>query len=134
MKTIYADTNVFLRFLTNDIPAQSEKVERRFKQAQSGKFAIVVLHITIIEILFHLERWYKLSKKEATEKLAQLLSPSWITTDHKDAVFEALQLYTEKNIDFVDLLTWNITKEAKTKLLSFDKDFDKLSPNLRLKP
>lgn len=134
MKHIIADTNVFLRFLTNDIPAQAQQIEKRFKQAEQRKFIIVILHITIIEILFHLEKWYKLSKKDAVEKVVQIITPSWIEIGSKDAILEALGIYAEKSIDFVDLITWMVAKSKDAKILSFDKHFDKLTPKIRLKP
>jgi predicted nucleic-acid-binding protein len=134
MKTVIADTNIFLRFLTNDVPSQAALVEKRFRQAQSGKLKLRILPITIVEILFHLEKWYKHPKTKAVEKIQNLFSPAWMEVDDKDVIFEALCQYEISNIDFVDILTWSCAKKSKERILSFDKDFDKLNPKLRLNP
>lgn len=134
MLSVVADTNVFLRFLTNDIPSQAKSIEKRFKDTQEGKLLLAVLPITVVEILFQLENWYKFSKQEAVEKLMLLFSPSWLELEDKEAVFEAFAIYKESKIDFVDILTFSMAKKRNAQILSFDKDFDKLSPKLRLEP
>jgi len=134
MTNAVADTNVFLRYLTADLPNQAEKIEARFRQAKSGKIMISVLHIAVVEILFHLENWYHLSKKESSDKLVLLFSQPWLDVDEKRAVLFALTCYPVFNIDFVDLLTWSIAKIKNVKILSFDKHYDRLAPKLRLNP
>lgn len=134
MKTLIADTNIFLRFFTKDILSQAEKVKHIFHEAEKGRVHITVLSITIVEILFQLEHWYKFSKVAAVDKLMVLLSPDWIDIDHKDNIFEALEKYKRVNIDFVDVLTWSMAKSKKAQILSFDKDFDKLQPSIRIEP
>ena len=52
----------------------------------------------------------------------------------KEVIFEALNIYRLNKIDLVDLIIWTTAKNENKKLLSFDKDFDKLSPKIRLEP
>lgn len=134
MFSVVADTNVFLRFLTNDIPSHAQSIEKRFKEAQEGKLRLFVFPITVVEILFQLENWYKFSRQKAVEKLILLFSPSWIEVEDKDSVFEAFALFKESKIDFVDILTFSMAKKRNAQILSFDKDYDKLIPKLRLEP
>jgi len=63
-----------------------------------------------------------------------LFSPDWIIIREKEIIFEAISLYRLKNIDIVDLLVFVTSKNDNKKILSFDKDFDKLSPKIRLQP
>lgn len=134
MTSVVADTNIFLRYLTNDIPEQADRIAKRFADAKAGKLTVVVLHITIIEILFHLERWYHLSKADATGKLLILLSQPWIDVEEKPVVLTALRRYESVTIDVVDVLTGTIAQRRRCKVLSFDRDFEKLSKGLTLKP
>lgn len=134
MTAVVADTNIFLRFLTKDVPDQAKLVVNRFIQAQEEKIVICLLHITLIEILFHLERWYKLAKPDAVNKIILIVSQPWIKVENKNAVLAALSLYRQHNIDLVDLLTWTLSQETKRKILSFDKHYDQLNPKLRLEP
>jgi predicted nucleic-acid-binding protein len=121
---------VFLRFLTNDVPAQAVRVEKRFKEAEKGEIILRILPITVVEILFHLERWYGYSKDKAIEKVESLFRPEWMRVDDKNVIFEALNNYLEVNIDFVDVLTFSYVKSSDQQVLSFDKDYKKLTPNL----
>ncbi|OGK17475.1 hypothetical protein A2774_05520 [Candidatus Roizmanbacteria bacterium RIFCSPHIGHO2_01_FULL_39_12c] len=134
MKKLIADTNIFLRFLTNDIPEQAARVEKRFREAEKTTLQFIVFQITLVEVLFQLEHWYRLKKAEAADKMIRLFSPDWFEIDNKDAVFEALNIYKNKNIDFVDVLVYAIAKKQKLRIFSFDKDFNKLDVNIRLKP
>lgn len=134
MTTVIGDTNIFLRFLTKDVLKQALKVKKIFHQAEQGYLKIFVLHITVVEILFQLENWYDFSSQEASEKLIVLFSPSWLETEDKDGIFEALQMYKNSRIDFVDILTAILAKRRNLKILSFDKDYDKLIPKIRLEP
>lgn len=130
----YADTNIFIRYLTKDIVDQEQKVKQRLLQAKEGKIQLVLTSFTAVEIIFILENYYELPKIEVIEKLHSLLSPSFIMMDQKAAFLDALSLYKNSSIDFVDLFNFTVAKEDKAKILSFDKDFDKLIPKLRVEP
>ena len=134
METAVIDTNIILRYLTNDIPSQAEKVKKRFLEASRGKIQFEILPITIVEIIYQLENWYRLSKDDTIQKLFALFSPEWMIVNNKEIIFEAMNLYRLKNIDFVDLFVFVTAKNEKNKLLSFDKDFDRLTPKIRLEP
>ena len=134
MKTVLVDANLLLRFLTNDVPAQAERVQKRLKEAEKGKLNLVLLPLTVMEVVFHLEHWYHFTKEEVRDKLLILFSPEWIHVEHKAAVFSALRVYAQKNIDFVDIFLWSIAAHEQRGILSFDKDFDKLEPRIRMEP
>lgn len=128
------DANVILRFLIDDVPSQTDKVERRFRQAKEGKLSLFVYHITIVEVLFQLEHWYKYPKEKAVDRLLFLFSPSWFELEQKEEVALALEMYKILRVDFVDVMLLTLTKKRNAFILSFDKDFDKLSPKLRIEP
>ena len=134
MKTVLADTNIFLRFLTKDILPQAQLVRKRIEEAREGKYRLVVLHVTIVEILYQLVNRYHYSRKEAADKLLLLFSPIWMDLEDKPVVFDALEAYKTSRIDFVALIIWASANDRGMKILSFDRDFDKLTPKLRLAP
>lgn len=132
--TYYVDTNIFIRYLTEDVPQQTDLVEKRFEQAKQNQINLIVTEFTIAEVLYVLQSFYKMDKNQAVVKIQTIISTSWIDIKRKEAVLEALLLYKTMNIDFVDLLNWAVAKKNKAKILSFDKDFDKLTPKLRVEP
>lgn len=126
-KEIIVDANVILRFLTADVAELARKAKEFFKKAEEGKHKVIIFPITIAEVVFHLENWYKISREEIFSSLFLFLSPPWIIIPEKNAVLKALEDYKKyKKIDFVDLLLWNFSKELKKELFSFDKDFERL--------
>lgn len=134
MKSFIVDANVLLRFLTNDIVEQAERVEKRFKEAEKGGITLTILPICVIEVIFHLEHWYHYNRQDASHLVETLLSPDWLNVIDKDAVFEALRLYTNETIDFVDILLWVMAGKEKSSILSLDKDYDHLTPSRRIEP
>lgn len=134
MEKAIVDTNVILRYLTNDVPEQARKVTRRFVEAQHGKLQLLLLHITVVEIVFHMTHWYKFSREDSAERVKLLLAFPWLEVEYKDDVLQALSFYAKTSFDFVDILSWSLAHANKASLLSFDKDFDKLEPAIRLSP
>ena len=52
---VFADTNLFLRYLTDDVPEQADAVERLFRRAAAGEMALVTNGLVIAEIVWTLE-------------------------------------------------------------------------------
>ena len=134
MTTVVADANLFLRFLTNDVPFQARRSAERFKDAEKGKLRLILFHFVLIEILFQLENWYKLTRREAGNKLTEILSFEWIEIENKSFVVEALTAYPQTKIDFVDVLLYTLAKGENHQILSFDKDFDIFTTKMRIEP
>lgn len=131
MKTFIGDANIFLRFLTKDVLEQAIKIKKIFEEAEKGKLKILILNITLVEIVFQLEHWYHLSRNEIAEKLTVLFLPSWIEIENKEIIFYILEIYKHTRVDFVDLIIFGFANKRNLRILSFDKDYDKLSPHLR---
>ena len=51
MSRVFVDTNVFLRFLTNDDPAKARRAERLFHDATSGRVLLTTSVLVIAEIV-----------------------------------------------------------------------------------
>lgn len=102
MKILFADANIFLRFLLGDIRSQAQQAKKYFKNAKSGKIKLVVCQIVIFEILFILEKLYAFSKQETVESIKTIVAMEYLEIEDKSVFLEALDLYERKNIDFVD--------------------------------
>ncbi len=51
MVSLFVDTNVFLRFLTNDDPAKARRVETLFRDALRGKIRLTTSLLVIAEMI-----------------------------------------------------------------------------------
>ena len=74
MASRFADTNVFLRFLTNDDPAKAKRAETLFLDALRGKIRLATSLLVIAEIIWTLESFYKLEKPDIAAKVEKILN------------------------------------------------------------
>ncbi len=52
---VFADTNLFLRYLTNDVPQQADAVEALLRRAAAGEVTLVTNSLAIAEVVWVLE-------------------------------------------------------------------------------
>jgi len=127
MKKYYVDSNFFLRFILKDNLNQWIVANGYFKEAKLEKVKLVFLTETIIEIEYVLRKVYKLSRKIILKYLLTLLSINNFEIIDKELLKDALLYYGEKNIDFVDIIIFLKARSQNAEVLTFDKDFDKIS-------
>jgi len=127
MKEYYIDSNFFLRFILKDNLNQWIVANGYFKEAKLEKVKLVFLTETIIEIEYVLRKVYKLSRKIILKYLLTLLSINNFEIIDKELLKDALLYYGEKNIDFVDIIIFLKARSQNAEVLTFDKDFDKIS-------
>ncbi len=99
---LFADTNLFLRYLTNDVPEQAEAFERLLKAAGQGNYTLVTNPMVIAEIVWTLESYYQLSPSEAQRRVLAILNTPGIEVFEGDLVLQAVLWHVEKNVDFID--------------------------------
>ncbi len=126
MDKLILDTNGFLRFLLNDIPEQSEKVSKLLIKAKAKKTEIFIPQIIIFEIEFALDKYYKFPKAEIVDKLGVLLATQYLKIQDVNIFQEALRLFNDKNVDFVDCFLLCDAKSKNATLFTFDKNLKKL--------
>jgi predicted nucleic-acid-binding protein len=100
--SIFVDTNLFLRYLTNDAPAQADAVEKLLRQAEQGKSQLVTNGIVIAEIVWTLESYYELERDEIQNKVLAILNTSGLEISDGNLILKAIIWYAEKNVDFID--------------------------------
>jgi len=124
----FVDTNYFSRFLLADQKAQFKKAEQLFKKAEKGEIKLWTTDVVILEIIWTLHSFYKLKSPVIVEKIRQLLILPGVKFLNKDEILKALDLFIEKEVDFVDAYNFVLGKKAKVAgFVSFDKDFQKLT-------
>lgn len=121
--TYLIDTNIIIRFLTWDNKDLFEKSIKIFKEIEDEKINVEILDSVIAECVYVLESFYKQSRKIISEKLKKIIILNWIINANKLEIIEALNLYENKNIDFVDALIISMCNIWNYKNLSFDKKY-----------
>lgn len=126
MKTVYLDTNIFVRFLIKDIPHQFETAKLWFTKIENKEIKAFASILVINELIWILENYYQLKRAifiPQIEKLL-LLNNIKVVEVKKNLVFDILQIMKEKTIDFTDVYLSSITNIEN--IVSFDKDFAKI--------
>ncbi len=131
----FLDTNIFIRFLTNDIPKKAEACEKIFKKAVEKKQTLFTTDLVIAEIVWVLESIYELQKEEIQDKVEKILNTPNLICPHKDLILSALTIYSEKNIDYIDAYnTLMLREKGIEELYSYDKNYDGIDWLTRLEP
>ena len=131
----FLDTNIFIRFLTDDVPEKADACEDIFKKAVAKQETLFTTDLVIAEIVWVLESFYELPKNEVQDKVEKILNTPNLTCPHKDLILSALILYGEENIDYIDAYNALILKEKGIEeLYSYDKHYNRISWLTRLEP
>ena len=129
----FVDTNIFLRLMTNDIPEKANDCEEIFKKAVEKKETLFITHLVIAEIIWVLESYYELQKKEIQDKVEKILNTPNLICSDKNLILSAVALSSEKNIDFTDAYNACIIKDKGIEeIYSYDKHYDKIEWLTRL--
>ena len=67
VKVAVIDTNVLIRYLTNDEPQKAKAVESLLNKASDGELRILIPSIVIAELVWVLESYYRMKAEGATE-------------------------------------------------------------------
>ena len=98
----FIDTNVILRYLLDDIPEQADAAEAILKRAIKDEFTLRTNAMVIAELVWTCESYYGLSKEEIRDEVLAILNTPGLEVENKDLIAEAVLLYAERNIDFID--------------------------------
>ena len=129
----FLDTNIFIRFLTDDVPQKADACEKVFKKAVEKKETLFTTELVIAEIVWVLESFYELQKEEVQDKVEKILNTPNLICPHKDLILSALIIYSEKNIDYIDAYNALILKENSIEeFYSYDKHYDRIDWLTRL--
>ncbi len=123
------DANLLIRFLTGDDPKKAKKVK---KLLSSGDGTLWLMDITLAEIVWTLTSFYELDKAAVIDKIRGILVLPSIRANKK-ILSRSLDLYSEKNVDFIDAYLAAVSLEEGVDIYSLDKDFDKIEKVKRLK-
>lgn len=127
MPIYYIDTNFFLRFLLKDNLSQLKTVKIYFSKAKSRTIKIVCLTEIILEIEYVLRKIYKYQRTIIGQFLLFILNISYLEFSDRDVLYKSLKIYQKQSIDLVDLILYFKAKKNTAEVLSFDKDFGRIS-------
>lgn len=128
---IALDTNVLVRFLVQDDPEQAELATRVIDQLTDDAQGFVSREV-LIELVWVLERAYRLGRAEIATALDGLLAATELDIEGADEVAPALELYRNDGFGFADLMIVAAARRAGVaEMVTFDRKAARL-PGARL--
>lgn len=109
----FVDTNIFLRYLLNDIPQQADVVEEILREAARGDLRLWTNSMVIAEIVWTCESYYGLPRGEIRDKVLMILNTPGLNVEDEGLAAKAVILYAEKRIDFIDAYNFCWMKDRK---------------------
>jgi len=128
------DTNILLRFLSGTPPQQAAAVRQLFSRAQAGEVVLEITPIIVAEAFYTMLTFYGIERKEASEKLLNLLRQRGLKVREPDFVLNALRHLQSSNVALADAYLAAAAEAEKIPVASFDKDFDKFPGISRYEP
>jgi predicted nucleic-acid-binding protein len=97
------DTNVVVRYLTQDDPAQAATAVKVMDSLSSDSPGFLSL-IVMVELVWVLEAAYRFKKKEVEHVLETLLRSKELVIERAEIVAQALRKFSASRADFADCL------------------------------
>lgn len=126
------DTNILVRYLTQDDPVQSlkatEVIEQRLTEEDPGFVSILVM----VEIVWVLDRAYGLAAHKIAAAIERMLQAEVLVVEHEQEVFPAMIALKEGQGSFADAVIAALGARADCSCtLTFDQKALRL-PGFRL--
>ncbi len=122
MVEVFVDTDVFLRFLTDDDAVKAARAGDLFRDAVAGRTSLKTSPLVIAEIVWTLESYYRLDKPQIAEHVEKILNTPNLECDESARILQALDLYVHENIDFIDAYHAHYMKDlGLTRIATYDR-------------
>lgn len=126
------DTNVLIRYLVEDDPAQSAAARRLIRNCVSEQQTLFVPITVTLELEWVLRSAFGFGKEATLNALSALFSAAELSFESEQALEVALDLYRNHTADFADCLHLALAAHAgELPLWTFDKGAAKVGGALR---
>ena len=117
------DTNVLLRYLLRDDPAQAARAAREIERDER----FLVSRIVLCEIVWVLDSGYGFSRMDITAAIEKILATAQFEIESKDVASAALDDFKRSTADFSDCLLSRSNRAAgAVETVTFDRGLREL--------
>ena len=97
------DTNVLVRYVTQDDPIQSAKASELIESLTIASPGFISL-VSVVELVWVLQSCYQSAKSDVVTVLETLLRTRELTVEHAEVIWQALRRFVANKADFADCL------------------------------
>jgi predicted nucleic acid-binding protein len=127
----FVDTNVLIRHLTGDPPAQARRATTFLEQADE----LLLPDLTVAEVVYVLESFYEVDRTRVAELVRAIVGfPAMVLID-EPVLLRALEVYEVNRLDFADAyLVATAEASGVGVIASFDRSIDRVPTVTRIEP
>ena len=115
------DTNILIRYLTQDDPEQSKKATYEIEKKLNAGDEFFVADIVLCELVWVLESAYGYVQQKIVPVLERILRTKQFHFQNKDLLWQSLSDYQNKKGDFADHLIGRVNHNSGCReILTFD--------------
>lgn len=128
------DTNILLRFLTNDDEINSPACAALINAAGSGEFILEVPFCVVSETVYTLSSFYKIPPIEIAPMMLSLFCLKGMRLTGPTWTLAAIEEFGQGNHGFGDICVAMEARNGRRTLITLDTDFEKFKDVQSLKP
>ena len=102
MNACFVDTNLFLRYLTDDDTEKADRVEALLASAAAGDVRLITADLVLVELVWVLETSYNMKPGEIAPLIRAILATPGLEVINGSLLARALDHYEGRNVDIVD--------------------------------
>ena len=129
--TAFLDTNVLIRHLTGDPPAQAARATRYLERADE----LLLPDLIVAEVAYVLESFYEVARGQVATTLRAILAYPTIRVLDAELLQRAVEVYEVHRLDFADAyLVASAERTGLGVIASFDHSIDRVGTVRREEP
>lgn len=129
--TAFVDTNILVRHLTGDPPAQATRATRFLEEADE----LLLPDLILAEVAYVLESFYETPRAQVAETLRAVLAFPPITVVDAELAQRAVEVYDVHRLDFAEAYLVACAERSGIGVVaSFDRSIDRVGTVERVEP
>ena len=129
--TAFIDTNVLVRHLTGEPPAQAARATRYLATADE----LLLPDLIVAEVAYVLESFYETPRTQVAETLRAIVAFPSIRVVDAELLLRAVEVYDVHRLDFADAyLVASAERSGLGQIASFDRGIDRVGTVTRVEP
>jgi predicted nucleic-acid-binding protein len=127
----FLDTNILIRHLTGDPPAQARRATALLERAAE----LLLPDLIVAEVVYVLESFYEVERERVAELVRAIVGYPAIVVVDAPLLLRALEVYEVERLDFAEAyLVASAEASGVGAIASFDRDIDRLATVRRVAP
>jgi predicted nucleic-acid-binding protein len=127
----FVDTNILIRHLTGDPPAQAARVTRFLAEADE----LLLADLIVAEVVYVLESFYEVERARVAELVRAIIAFDAVRVVDEDLLLRAVEVYEIERLDFAEAyLVASAERAGVDAIASFDRSIDRLTTVTRIEP